>query len=103
MRHLISPKISASFLYLPNILLVTLSDYETHTCENFYIRSSGGLDLARLSKTHKVYMNVVSGKMDVMEGSVRLREIVKSVGGVLWRMYNTNNCSLINTKYGRWF
>lgn len=24
--------VSASFLYLPNILIVTISDYETHTC-----------------------------------------------------------------------
>ena len=92
--------VSASFLYLPNILIVTISDYETHTCrlifscsekikgnynwafcigENFYIRSSGGLDLARLSKTHQVYTEVVTGKLSPTEGSVKLREIVRSV------------------------
>lgn len=98
---------------------MTLSDYETHTCEylnfynviwsnvvlgeNFYIRSSGGLDLSRLSKTHKVYMSVVSGKMDAMEGSLKLREIVKSVSEIGTSRLCSFKLSLINTTPGRWF
>ncbi|TIB70955.1 DUF1212-domain-containing protein [Wallemia mellicola] len=79
--HRIESQLIATANYLDimkHIHLYNVNWFNAVPGENFYIRSSGGLDLSRLSKTHKVYMNVVSGKMDAMEGSLRLREIVKS-------------------------
>ncbi|TIA72700.1 hypothetical protein E3P91_01854 [Wallemia ichthyophaga] len=69
--------VSASFLYLPNILMITLSDYDTHTCEQFFLRSTGGLDLSRLSKAHKVYVEVINKKINTEQALWRLHDIAE--------------------------
>ncbi|KAL1843846.1 hypothetical protein VTJ49DRAFT_7197 [Mycothermus thermophilus] len=67
--------IEGQFLYLPDIMLISFDDSNTHTTEVKIVRVSQGLDFGRLRDVHNIYKEVVHDRLGVDEATARLTEI----------------------------
>lgn len=76
--------VQASFIYFPSVLLVAFKDSDVRSTETLFIRTSGGLDLYRLSLVHKVYRRVARDEISVSQGSRALRRITKGSKPYHW-------------------
>ncbi|KAJ9626519.1 hypothetical protein H2203_004152 [Taxawa tesnikishii (nom. ined.)] len=71
-------EIEAQFLYIPNSMLMSFDDPQTHTTEVKLVRVNPGLDFGKLRDTHEVYKDVLHDQMGVEEATQRLDEIMTS-------------------------
>ncbi|MCJ1314621.1 hypothetical protein MMC25_008303 [Agyrium rufum] len=67
----------AEFVYLPNCMICSFEDRDTHTTELCMVRVTQHLDLGKFRETHKVYKRIVHDKIGVEEGTRLLEEIEK--------------------------
>ncbi|KAF9192153.1 hypothetical protein BGZ51_006127 [Haplosporangium sp. Z 767] len=62
-------------IYLPNIMIVAFTDYETHTSETHLLKASAGLDMYKCALVHQVQKMVTHSAMPVEEAIMKLDAI----------------------------
>lgn len=70
-------EIDGQFTYLPGCMIMAFGDAATRTSEVHLIKCSQGLNLAKLSDTHKIYKSVIHDLMNAEEASAKLSKILK--------------------------
>ncbi len=70
--------IEGQFLYLPDTMIISFDDSNTHTTEVKIVRVSQGLDFGRLRDVHEIYKEVVHDRIGVDEATARLDQITAS-------------------------
>lgn len=78
-------EIEGQFLYMPNCMIISFDDPETHTTEVKLVRTTQIVNLGKLRDTHSIYKEVVHDVIGIEEAMVRLEAIITS-----------------KNKYGRW-
>jgi uncharacterized membrane protein YjjP (DUF1212 family) len=71
-------EIDGQFIYFPGCMIVSFGDAVTRTSEVHLVRCNQGLNLSKLSDTHKIYKQVVHDLIGVEEASKKLDELLKS-------------------------
>ncbi|KAI0801052.1 DUF1212-domain-containing protein [Fomes fomentarius] len=66
-----------AFVHLPNLIMVTFMDSETHTSETHFVRAGGRVALTKLERVHDVYRDVLRNKLGATEGSEQLKKIIQ--------------------------
>ncbi|KAK4098764.1 DUF1212-domain-containing protein [Parathielavia hyrcaniae] len=67
--------IEGQFLYLPDTMIISFDDSNTHTTEVKIVRANQGLDFGKLRDVHEIYKEVVHDRIGVDEATSRLEEI----------------------------
>lgn len=67
--------IEGQFMYLPDTMIISFDDSNTHTTEVKIVRASQGLDFGRLRDVHEIYKEVVHDRMGVDEATALLDDI----------------------------
>ncbi|KAF9955019.1 hypothetical protein BGZ72_004105 [Mortierella alpina] len=62
-------------VYLPNIMIVAFTDYETHTSETHLLKVSAGLDMYKFAQVHQILKMVTHSSMPVEEAIMKLDAI----------------------------
>jgi len=62
-------------VYLPNVMIVAFTDYETHTSETHLLKVSAGLDMYKFAQVHQVLKMVTHASMPVEEAIMKLDAI----------------------------
>lgn len=62
-------------VYLPNMMIVAFTDYETHTSETHLLKFSAGLNMYKFSQVHKILKMVTHSSMPVEEAIMKLDAI----------------------------
>ncbi|KAI0053134.1 DUF1212-domain-containing protein [Auriscalpium vulgare] len=70
--------VQASFVYLPNLILVSFTDGDTRTSELHFVRSSGRIALTALTKIHDLFRAVLRDDVSCRQGIMILEKIVKA-------------------------
>ncbi|KAH8099374.1 hypothetical protein BXZ70DRAFT_296067 [Cristinia sonorae] len=71
-------KLNVGFVHLPNLILITFLDSETHTYQTMFVRSGGRISLTSLHKVHLVYREVLRDKINARTGCIRIRKILRT-------------------------
>ena len=69
--------IEGQFLYLPDTMIISFDDSNTHTTEVKIVRAGQGLDFGRLRDVHEIYKEVVHDRIGVEEATTRLNEVTE--------------------------
>jgi uncharacterized membrane protein YjjP (DUF1212 family) len=67
--------IEGQFMYLPDTMIISFDDSNTHTTEVRIVRATQGLDFGRLRDVHEIYKEVVHDRIGVEEATMRLNEV----------------------------
>ncbi|TBU49962.1 DUF1212-domain-containing protein [Dichomitus squalens] len=70
--------VKVAFVHLPNLIIVSFMDSDTHTSETHFVRAGGRVALTKLHQVHHVYRDVLHDKIGATEGSEQLKEILKA-------------------------
>ncbi|SGZ47075.1 CIC11C00000004836 [Sungouiella intermedia] len=70
-------EIDGQFVYFPGTMIVAFGDAATRTSEVHLVRCAQGLNLSKLSDTHKIYKDVIHDLIGVEEASLKLEELMK--------------------------
>lgn len=70
-------EIEGHYLYLPNCMIVSFGDAQTHTTEVKLVRTIQEPDLSKLSDVHEMYKRVIHDNVAVSDAITRLDEIMK--------------------------
>ncbi|KAG0076912.1 hypothetical protein BGZ92_002184 [Podila epicladia] len=62
-------------VYLPNVMIVAFTDYETHTSETHLLKVSAGLDMYKFAQVHQILKMVTHSSMPVVEAIMKLDAI----------------------------
>ncbi|KAG0363226.1 hypothetical protein BGZ54_008282 [Gamsiella multidivaricata] len=62
-------------VYLPNVMIIAFTDYETHTSETHLLKVSAGLDMYKCALVHQVHKLVTHSSIPVEEAIMRLDAI----------------------------
>ncbi|KAI7824782.1 hypothetical protein BC939DRAFT_396390, partial [Gamsiella multidivaricata] len=62
-------------VYLPNVMVIAFTDYETHTSETHLLKCSAGLDMNKFAQVHQVLKMVTHSSMPVEEAIMKLDAI----------------------------
>lgn len=68
----------ASFVHIPNIIIVTFGDEDMASVETHFVKANGRIALTALQGVHVVYRKVLHDKMTVEEGTRRLASILSA-------------------------
>lgn len=68
----------ASFVHIPNIIIVTFGDEDMTSVETHFVKANGRIALTALQGVHIVYRKVLHDKMTVEEGTRRLASILSA-------------------------
>ncbi|OBA20165.1 DUF1212-domain-containing protein [Metschnikowia bicuspidata var. bicuspidata NRRL YB-4993] len=71
-------EIDGQFVYFPGTMIVAFGDAATRTSEVHLVRCAQGLNLSKLSDTHKIYKDVIHDLAGVEEAGAKLEELLKS-------------------------
>ncbi|KAI1312674.1 hypothetical protein EDD11_002873 [Mortierella claussenii] len=71
-RHL---ELNLQCVYLPNVMIVAFTDYETHTSETHLLKVSAGLDMYKCALVHQVHKMVTHSFMPIEEAIMKLEAI----------------------------
>ncbi|KDR66937.1 hypothetical protein GALMADRAFT_258828 [Galerina marginata CBS 339.88] len=69
--------IQLSFLYLPDIVLISFDDSGTGTSHIKLIRQTSALDIEKLTDAFRLYWKVIHDKLSVSDASLELDELMK--------------------------
>ncbi|KAL2262491.1 hypothetical protein VTK26DRAFT_1172 [Humicola hyalothermophila] len=67
--------IEGQFLYLPDTMIISFDDSNTHTTEVKIVRAGQSLDFGRLRDVHEIYKEVVHDHIGVEEATARLEAV----------------------------
>lgn len=70
-------EIDGQFVYFPGCMIVSFGDASTKTSEVHLVRCAQGLNLSKLSDTHRIYKGVIHDILPVDEASTQLEELLK--------------------------
>ncbi|CUM52165.1 Pheromone-regulated membrane protein 10 [Debaryomyces fabryi] len=70
-------EIDGQFVYFPGCMIVSFGDASTRTSEVHLVRCAQGLNLSKLSDTHRIYKGVIHDILPVDEASTQLEELLK--------------------------
>ncbi|KAF9581975.1 hypothetical protein BGW38_000823 [Lunasporangiospora selenospora] len=62
-------------VYLPNLMIVAFTDYETHTSETHLLKVSAGLNMSKFAQVHQVLKMVTHSSIPVEEAIMKLDAI----------------------------
>ncbi|KAF9198438.1 hypothetical protein BGZ49_000743 [Haplosporangium sp. Z 27] len=62
-------------IYIPNVMIISFTDYETHTSETHLLRVSAGLNMCKVALVHKVLKMVAHSTASVEEAIMKLDAI----------------------------
>ncbi|KAF9546981.1 hypothetical protein EC957_008985 [Mortierella hygrophila] len=62
-------------VYMPNVMIVAFTDYETHTSETHLLKVSAGLDMYKFAQVHQILKMVTHSAMPVEEAIMKLDAI----------------------------
>ncbi|KAF9439249.1 hypothetical protein BGZ76_007450 [Entomortierella beljakovae] len=65
-------------IYMPNVMIISFTDYETHTSETHLLRVRAGLNMCKNSQVHRVQTLVAHSDMSIEEGIMKLDAISAS-------------------------
>ncbi|KAG0261034.1 hypothetical protein DFQ27_003176 [Actinomortierella ambigua] len=68
-------EINLQCVYLPNIMVIAFTDYETHTSETHLLKVAAGLDMFKFAQVHQILKMVTHSVMGVEEGIMKLEAI----------------------------
>ncbi|KAF9084924.1 hypothetical protein BGX29_002262 [Mortierella sp. GBA35] len=68
-------EINLQCIYLPNVMIVSFIDYETHTSETYLVKVPAGLDMYKCALVHQVQKMVTHSSMPVEEAIMKLDTI----------------------------
>ncbi|KAF9549118.1 hypothetical protein EC957_004757 [Mortierella hygrophila] len=68
-------EINLQCVYLPNVMIVSFTDYETHTSETHLLKVPAGLDMYKCAMVHQVQKMVTHSSMPVEEAIMKLDAI----------------------------
>ncbi|KAH7885933.1 DUF1212-domain-containing protein [Phlebopus sp. FC_14] len=68
----------ATFVHIPNVIIVTFGDAEVASVETHFVKAHGGIALTSLHQVHLIYRKVLRDKMSVEEGARRLKDILQA-------------------------
>ncbi|KAF9908256.1 hypothetical protein EC991_010096 [Linnemannia zychae] len=68
-------EINLQCIYLPNVMIVSFTDYETHTSETHLLKVPAGLDMYKCALVHQVQKMVTHSAMPVEEAIMKLDTI----------------------------
>lgn len=71
-------EIDGQFIYFPGCMMISFGDAATRTSEVHLVRCAQGLNLYKLSRTHKVYKDVIHDLIGVDDASHKLDELMKT-------------------------
>ncbi|KAG0024154.1 hypothetical protein BGZ81_007811 [Podila clonocystis] len=71
-RHL---ELNLQCVYLPNVMIVAFTDYETHTSETHLLKVAADLDMYKCALVHQVHKMVTHESMPVEEAIMKLEAI----------------------------
>ncbi|KAF9424442.1 hypothetical protein BGZ94_008051 [Podila epigama] len=71
-RHL---ELNLQCVYLPNVMIVAFTDYETHTSETHLLKMSADLDMFKCALVHQVHKMVTHSSMPIEEAIMKLEAI----------------------------
>lgn len=69
--------IDGQFIYFPGCMMISFGDAATRTSEVHLVRCAQGLNLYKLSRTHKIYKDVIHDLIGVDDASHKLDELMK--------------------------
>lgn len=69
-------EIKGQFLYLPSCMVASYTDEATGSSEVKILRVGQAVDFSKLKDTHRIYSEVVNGKIDAGEALEQLVEVV---------------------------
>jgi uncharacterized membrane protein YjjP (DUF1212 family) len=69
-------EINSQFLYIPGCMIISFDDVLTHTAEVKLVRSSQGVNLAKLEDTHDIYKEVLHDVIGLDEALSRLDTVI---------------------------
>ncbi|KAF8349736.1 hypothetical protein F5887DRAFT_942173 [Amanita rubescens] len=70
--------VSAEFVHLPNIVIVSMRCTETGSSRTHFVRATGRVALTSLHKVHQIYRDVLHDGMTAQAGSDALKELLRS-------------------------
>ncbi|KAG5419529.1 PRM10 [Candida metapsilosis] len=70
-------EIDGQFIYFPGCMLVSFGDAATRTSEVHLVRCAQGINLGKLTDTHKLYKAVTHDLIGVEEATAKLDELLK--------------------------
>ncbi|KAF8950466.1 hypothetical protein BGZ46_004495 [Entomortierella lignicola] len=70
-----SLELNMQCVYMPNIMIVAFTDYETHTSETHLLKVSAGLNMHKFAQTHQILKMVTHSSMPVEEAIMKLDAI----------------------------
>lgn len=62
-------------VYMPNVMIVAFTDYETHTSETHLLKVSAGLNMYKFAQVHQILKMVTHSAMPVEEAIMKLDAI----------------------------
>ncbi|KAF9354355.1 hypothetical protein BGX26_007808 [Mortierella sp. AD094] len=62
-------------VYMPNVMIVAFTDYETHTSETHLLKVSAGLNMHKFAQVHQILKMVTHSSMPVEEAIMKLDAI----------------------------
>ncbi|KAG0048883.1 hypothetical protein BGZ83_006214 [Gryganskiella cystojenkinii] len=68
-------ELNVQCVYLPNVMIVAFTDYETHTSETHLLKMPAGLDMYKCALVHQVHKMVTHSSMPVEEAIMKLEAI----------------------------
>lgn len=83
-------EIDGQFVYFPGTMIVAFGDAATRTSEVHLVRCTQGLNLSKLSDTHRIYKAVIHDLMAVDEATKRIDDLISSKN-----LYNPWTCTLL--------
>ncbi|CUM62538.1 uncharacterized protein PRCAT00000090001 [Priceomyces carsonii] len=70
-------EIDGQFIYFPGCMIISFGDVATRTSEVHLVRCAQGLNLSKLSFTHKIYKDVIHDLIGVEEAAQKLEQLLK--------------------------
>lgn len=70
-------EIDGQFVYFPGTMIIAFGDAATRTSEVHLVKCAQGLNLCKLSDTHKIYKEVVHDLSGVEEASIKLDDLIR--------------------------
>ncbi|ORX40267.1 hypothetical protein BD324DRAFT_641162 [Kockovaella imperatae] len=71
-------EVDAQFIHLPSIVIASFGDPDTRTSDTQFIKASGGLDLGKLHRVHRIYRKVVHDELDAADGTKQIQELLRA-------------------------
>jgi uncharacterized membrane protein YjjP (DUF1212 family) len=68
----------ATFVHIPNIIIVALGEGEDTTMQTRFVRATGRIALTNLHKVHLIYREVLHDKMGAEAGAQALRDLLRA-------------------------